>query len=145
MSIPHMELTADVESVNVTAMLERELDYTSLQSVYYTDSEVVIAYIHNDARRFHVHVGSRVQHVGDRTSPEQWHHVPGKDNLADEASRSLTASQLLYNRRWFNGPEFIWKDNVPLLNTVQPTQLPTNDVIKKKLERRSSQQHSFHL
>lgn len=58
MSIPHMELTAAVVSVNVTAMLERELDYKSLQSVYYTDSEVVIAYIHNDARRFHVYVGN---------------------------------------------------------------------------------------
>ena len=70
----------------------------------------------------------RVQHVRDHTSPEQWHHVPGKDNPADEASRSLTASQLLDNRRWFRGPEFLWKDDVPLLNTVQPTQLPTNDV-----------------
>ena len=128
MSIPRMELTAAVVSVNVTAMLKRELDYTSLQSVYYTDSEVVIAYIQNDARRFHVYVGNRVQHVRDHTSPEQWHHVPGKDNPADEASRSLTASQLLDNRRWFRGPEFLWKDNVPLLNTVQPTQLPTNDV-----------------
>ena len=31
MSIPRMELTAAVVSVNVTAMLERELDYTSTQ------------------------------------------------------------------------------------------------------------------
>ena len=128
MSIPRMELTAAVVSVNVTAMLERELDNTSLQSVYYTDSEVVITYIHNDARRFHVYVGNKVRHVRDHTSPEQWHRVPGKDNPADEASRSLTASQLLDNRRWSRGPEFLWKDDVPLLNTVQPTQLPTNDV-----------------
>ena len=60
MSTPRMELTAAVVSFNVTAMLKRELDYTSLQSVYYTDSEVVIAYIHNDARRFHVYEGNRV-------------------------------------------------------------------------------------
>jgi len=128
LSIPRMELTAAVVSVNVTAMLERELDYTSLQSVYYTDSEVMIAYIHNDARRFHVYLGNRVQHVRDHTSSEQWHHVLGKDNPTDEASCSLTASQLLANRRWFRGPDFFWKDNVPLLNTVQPTRLPTNDV-----------------
>ena len=88
---------------------------------------MVTAYIHNDARRFHVYVGKRVQHVRDHTSQEQWHHVPGKDNPADEASRSLTASQLLDNRRWFLGPEFLWKDNMTL-NTVQPTQLSTNDV-----------------
>ena len=128
LSIPRMELTATVVSVNVTTMLESELNYTSLQSLYYTDSEVVIAYIHNDAHRFHVYVANRVQNIRDHTSPEQWHHVPGKDNPADEASRSLTASQLLENRRWFHGPEFLWKDNVPLLNTVQPSQLPTDDV-----------------
>ena len=60
--IPRMELTAAFVSVNVTTMLERELDDTSLQSVtiitisesVYTDSEMVIAYIHEDARRFHV-------------------------------------------------------------------------------------------
>ena len=108
-------------------MLQSELDYTSLQSVYYTDSEAVIAYIQNDARRFHVYVGNRVQHIRDRTSPEQWYHVPGKENPADEASRSLTASQLLGNKRWFHGPKFLWKDDVPLLNTVPPTQLPEDD------------------
>lgn len=67
-------------------------------------------------------------HVRDHTSPEQWHYVLGKDNPAKEASRSLTASQLLDNRRWFHGPEFLWKGNVPLLNSVQRTQLPKNDV-----------------
>lgn len=133
-STPRMELTAAVVSVNVTTMLQNELDYTSLQSVYYTDAEVVIAYIQNDARRFHVFVGNRVQHIRDRSKPEQWHHVPGKENPADEASRSLTASQLLDNKRWFHGPEFLWKSNVPLLNTVPPTELPKDDVeVKSKV------------
>ena len=92
-SIPRMELTAAVVSVNVTKMLQSELDYENLRSVYYTDSEVVIGYISNEARRFHVYVGNRVQHIRDRSDPEQWHHVPEKDNPVDEASRSLTASQ----------------------------------------------------
>ena len=115
-------------------MLQSELDYRSLQSVYYTDSEVVIAYIQNDARWFHVYVGNRVQHMRDRTSPEQWHHVPGKENPADEASCSLIASQLLGNKRWFHGPEFLRKDDIPLLNTVPPTQLPEDEVeVKSKI------------
>ena len=74
-SIPRMELTAAVVSVNVTKMLQSELDYENLQSVYYTDSEVVIGYISNEAHRFHVYVGNRVQHIRDRSDPEQWHHV----------------------------------------------------------------------
>ena len=127
-SIPRMELTAAVVSVNVTKMLQSELDYDNLWSVYYTDSEVVIGYIGNDARRFHVYVGNRVQYIRDRSDPEQWHHVSGKDNPADEASRSLTASQLLSNKRWLSGPDFLWKTNVPLLNKKEPAQLTSDDV-----------------
>ncbi|XP_044170067.1 uncharacterized protein LOC122954101 [Acropora millepora] len=126
-SVPRMELTAAVVSVNVTTMLKSELDYENLKSVYYTDSEVVIGYINNEARRFHVYVGNRVQYIRDRSNPEQWHHVY-KDNPADEASRSLTASQLLKNTRWFRGPEFLWKTDVPPRNVRQMRQLATDDV-----------------
>ena len=104
-----MELIVAVVSVNVMKVLQSELDYENLQSVYYTDSEVVIGYISNEAHRFHVYVGNRVQHIRDRSDPEQWHHMPGKDNPADEASRSLTASQLLNKKRWLSGPDFLWE------------------------------------
>ena len=127
-SIPRMELTAAVVSVNVTKMLQSELDYENLQSVYYTDSEVVIGYISNEAHRFHVYIGNRVQHIRDRSDPEQWHHVPGKDNPADEASRSLTASQLLNKKRWLSGPDFLWESDVPLLNKKNTAQLSCDDV-----------------
>ena len=46
-----MELTAVVVSVNVTKMSQSELYYENLRPVYYTDSEVVIGYISNDARQ----------------------------------------------------------------------------------------------
>ena len=127
-SIPRMELTAAVVSVNITKMLQSELNYENLRSVYYTDSEVVIGYISNEARRFHVYVGNRVQHIRDRSDPEQWHHVPGKVNPADEGSRSLTASQLLNNKRWLSGPDFLWESDVPLLNKKNTAQLSSDDV-----------------
>ena len=44
--------------------------------------------------------------VRDRSDPEQWHPVPGKEDPADDASHSLTARQLLKNKRWLSGPEF---------------------------------------
>ena len=107
-SIPRLELTAAVVSVNVTRMLKSELDVDNVQCYYYTDSEIIIGYINNDARRFHVYVGNRVQHIRDRSSPEEWFHVPGKGNPADEASRGLTAKELIQSKRWFKGPSFLW-------------------------------------
>jgi len=72
-SIPRLELTAAVISVNVARMLKSELDIETIKCYYYTDSEIVIGYINNDARRFHVYVGNRVQHIRDHSSPEDWY------------------------------------------------------------------------
>ena len=122
-SIPRLELTAAVVSVNVTRMLKSELDVDNVQCCYYTDSEIVIGYINNDARRFHVYVGNRVQHIRDRSSPEEWFHVPGKENPADEASRGLTAKELIQSKRWFKGPSFLWQED-PLPLQHQPICAP---------------------
>ena len=107
MSTPRMELTAAVVSVNVPSMLSKELKYKETEALYHTDSTVVLGYINNEARRFHTYVGNRVQYIRDRSKPEQWRHVAGEVNPADEASRGLTATELLQNSRWFVGPEFV--------------------------------------
>ena len=91
-------------------------------------SEVVLGYISNDARRFHTYVGNRVQHIHDRSKPEQWHHVSGKDNPADEASRGLTVQEILNNRKGFNGQPFLWERLVPAANVSHPIRLKEDDI-----------------
>ena len=90
-------------------MLKSELDVDNIQCYYYTDSEIVIGYINNNARRFHVYIGNSVQHIRDRSSPEEWFHVPGKENPADEVSCGLTARELMQSNGWFKGPSFLWQ------------------------------------
>lgn len=68
MSFPRMERTVAVVSVNVTTVLELNLDLASLQSVYYDDFKVVIAYIHNESHRFHVYVSNSMQYIHVHTS-----------------------------------------------------------------------------
>ena len=99
MSIPRLELTAAVVAVNVTTMLKNELNYENLQTLFYTDSEVVLGYTNNEARRFHTYVGNRVQHIRDRSEPEQWHHVTGKDNPANKASHGLAVGEIFDNQK----------------------------------------------
>ena len=48
-SIPRLELTAAVISVNVASMLKSEIDIDDIQCYFHTDSEIVIGYINNDA------------------------------------------------------------------------------------------------
>lgn len=108
-TIPRLELTAALISVKTSAILQRELEYREVKEVFWTDSKVVIGYISNDARRFHVFVANRVQQIRDRTLPNQWRYVETDLNPADDASRGLNARDLIENSRWWKGPNFLWK------------------------------------
>ena len=55
-------------------------------------------------------MANRVETILEKSSPSQWRLVPGKENPADDASRGLSADALLNNKRWFNGPEFLWRN-----------------------------------
>ena len=70
-TIPRLELTAALVSVKVYCTLQEELDYDDITHVFWTDSKVVLGYIGNDARRFHVFVANRVQQIRENTSPDQ--------------------------------------------------------------------------
>ena len=76
-------------------MLSKELNYKDPVEVFYTDSSVVLSYIRNEARRFHTYVGNCVQHIHDRSKPQQWHHVTSLSNPADVASRGISAKPFL--------------------------------------------------
>ena len=59
-TIPHLELTAAVVSVRVSDMFRQELQYECVEEIFWTDSKVVLGYIKNDLKRFHVFIASRV-------------------------------------------------------------------------------------
>ena len=94
-------------------MLQQELDYEKISQVYWSDSKVVLGYISNEARRFHVYVANRVQQIKEHTNTAQWHYVVSSENPADIASRGLNADEFVNNATWLNGPEFLWKENIP--------------------------------
>ena len=89
-------------------MLHQELQYESVEEIFWTDSKVVLGYIKNDSKRFHVFVANRVQQRRDQTSLSQWRHVETKCNPANDASCGITAKELVESSRWISGPEFLW-------------------------------------
>lgn len=128
-TVPRLELTAALTSVKVSIFLRRELQYENLREIFWTDSQVVLGYIGNEAKRFHVFVSNRVQKIRDSTSPNQWHHVATNENPADLASRGLPAMDLSQSELWWNGPaflaapgpiEFETTQEVPELNSNDP-------------------------
>ena len=87
--VPHLELTAASLSVKVGYMLESKLSFEELSEVYWTDSQLVLGYINNDTKRFHVFVANRVQLINNHTDKGQWNFVDSKNNPADHGSRGL--------------------------------------------------------
>ena len=106
-TIPRLELTAVLLSARVSASLREELEYDQITKVFYTDSQVVLGYIKNDARRFHVFVANRVQQIRENSTPDQWKYIETNENPADESSRGLSPQYLVNNSRWLRGPPFL--------------------------------------
>ncbi|XP_043972835.1 uncharacterized protein LOC122831013 [Gambusia affinis] len=113
MTIPRLELSSAVTSVRNADVIKQELEIENLLEYYWTDSQVVLAYISNDAKRFHTFVANRIQRIRQSTSPEKWQHVSSEENPADQASRGLTAAQLKESN-WLKGPDFLWKKDLPI-------------------------------
>lgn len=110
-TIPRLELQAAVLSVRMSEFLERELKLPAVSHTFWTDSKIVLAYLANQSKRFHVFVANRISQILQHTSMEQWHYVPSSENPADHASRGRTAQELI-NSSWFTGPDFLHCENV---------------------------------
>ncbi|KAG1968718.1 nek6 [Pimephales promelas] len=131
-SIPRLELSAAVTAARMSIMLKAELEMKIEQELFWTDSQVVLAYINNEARRFHVFVANRVQLIREITDPNQWNYVDTAQNPADHASRGLHAADIS-STRWFSGPKFLWEQEV--LPTPRPsTELLTGDPEVKSIQ-----------
>jgi hypothetical protein len=130
-TIPRLELSAALVAVKVSTMLNVELSYKNIVDIFWTDSTVVLGYISNDSKRFQVFVANRVQQIRNVTSPEQWNYVESEDNPADDASRGLTAEQLVGNTRWLKGPSFLWDPDFQLPTQQQWTPADGDPEVKK--------------
>ena len=109
-TIPRLELSAAVISVQLDKVLKRELDLPLAEkSVFWTDSTSVLRYIRNETKRFHTFVANRIAIIRDGSDPDQWRHVGGDLNPADDLSRGLSAEALLSSDRWIKGPAFLWE------------------------------------
>jgi len=108
MSIPRLELSAAALAVRVDSMLQQELNLDLKPSVFWTDSAIVLGYIHNTMARYHTFVANRISAIRDGSVPEQWRHVASADNPADDVSRGLTATEIVTNERWLLGPRLLY-------------------------------------
>ena len=140
-TIPRMELTAATVAVKLDKLIQEELTLPIHETVFWTDSTLVLQYIRNESKRFQTFVANRLAIIHDVSSPSQWRHVNSNSNPADHASRGLKACETDKLERWLKGPEFLWKDKSHW--PVQPDQLPDLSQDHKELKRKRIQVHAI--
>ncbi|XP_042886949.1 uncharacterized protein LOC122262840 [Penaeus japonicus] len=105
-TIPRLELAG---VVRLDKLLQDELEMPLEESVYWTDSTIVLWYLQSNGKRFQTYVANRVAKILDHTTPTQWRHVPTSETPGDDASIGMTAEDLVCNERWSKGPAFLYQ------------------------------------
>ena len=116
MTVPRLELSAAVLAVKMAHLLDSELGYINAKHFFWCDSKVVLGYIGNTSKRFHVFVSNRVGFIHSQSSVDQWRYIPGNLNVADIASRGCLGEELK-SSKWFSGPDFLWESSLPSFQT----------------------------
>ena len=117
LTIPRLELQAAVLASRLCKSIENEVRIPLQESILFTDSEIVLAWIRNQGRRLKPFVSSLVEEIQSNIQPAQWKHIPSEHNVADDVSRGISVVEL--SERWKNGPEFLKlpKESWPIENT----------------------------
>ena len=75
-SILRLELIPAALSMKVSTMLGRELTiHPTTKEYYLTDSEIVLGYVNNDAKRFKIFVANKVQLIRENSDVNHWMYV----------------------------------------------------------------------
>lgn len=107
-TIPRLELQAAVTAVKLAASVKQFLGLDNALIHYWCDSQIVLAYIASDTRRFKTFVANRVGTIRSLSSPQDWRYVISGDNPAD----MLTKCRPIDTETWKFGPQWL-QENYP--------------------------------
>lgn len=137
-TIPRLELCSAVLAIEIAEIVKDQLGLDSNKFRFYSDSQLVLGYISNDTKRFHVYVANRVSRIRGFSDPKQWNYIQTDLNPADVATRGLPASNLLPSE-WLTGSLLLKEDaaptpkaeNFPLVNPDQDKEVRTTIITAK--------------
>lgn len=103
--IPKLELQA---AELLSRLSEKVSGILKVNSVFaLSDSTIVLAWLKEDINRWSVFVQNRLRKIGKIIPSDRWSYVNTKQNPADLATRGIKVRDLINNRLWFYGPDFL--------------------------------------
>ena len=109
-SIPRLELMAAIVGLRLAETIGNVLTIAKSRCMFWSDSMDVLYWIRGQSRKFKPFVANRVGEIQNMTNPEQWRHVPTKQNPANLLTRGIKVTELTKEVKWWNGPPFLRQD-----------------------------------
>lgn len=107
LTIPQLELQAAVLGVRLAVTIKRLHSYEISETIYLSDSKVVLAWICTRKFNFKPFVAARIGEILESSTRREWNHVRSKDNIADDATKWFDPEMGDGNTRWFRGHAFM--------------------------------------
>ena len=87
LTVPRLELQAAVMASRLKSKIFEEIDLEIDETHFWSDSKIVLHYLSNTQRRFSTYVSHRIAEIASNSDVKDWHHIPGKMNVADDCTR----------------------------------------------------------
>ncbi|XP_055633346.1 uncharacterized protein LOC129773726 [Toxorhynchites rutilus septentrionalis] len=107
-SIPRLELCAALLGSQLINQILTSTEFSG-SVVFWTDSSVVLHWINSPSFAWKTFVSNRISEIQKLSDGHTWRHVPSEMNPADQISRGAQPKQILNDKLWWHGPEFLLK------------------------------------
>lgn len=110
LTIVRLELLAMLLLANALDWTKKHLKIPVIAA--FTDSQINLCRVRKGHTPFKVWVAGRIKEITELVNKNLWKFCPGTINPADINSRGCGADELKSSDLWWNGPEFITKDEI---------------------------------
>ena len=113
-TIPRLELCAATMLAKLVHSMIGPLKLNRFPVHLWSDSMDTLAWIKSSPHLWQPFVLHRVAEIQRILPDAQWHHIDGKVNLADPATRGISSQCLSESDIWWHGPKFLNNNNQPI-------------------------------
>ena len=107
MTLPRLELMGALLAARLAKFVKEALRLPEAEIYAYSDSTIALHWIKGDVNRYNIFITNRVNEIKNSIPKKNWFHCPGSCNPADLASRGTLGGELIANKGWLNGPQWM--------------------------------------